>query len=280
MIIALFPNLLKSSSRNIAVGIVQFLGSYGVTVVAESEVAMDIGANPLDSTAPDTIDFIISLGGDGTILRVLHNHPEIDAPILAINLGSLGFMADTPIKDIYPSLESLLNGNYKIQNRLIMEGLSSHNEHCFAVNEIVIHRATNPCLVEIAIHVDGSYLNTFAADGIIVSTPSGSTAYSLAAGGPILTPELEAFVLTPINPHTISNRPIVLMPQKEIQLQYISDYEKLEITYDGFPRYKMATGEIFRISRSKRQFKLVLLPTHDYFATLRNKLGWSGKLKA
>ena len=279
MIIALFPNMTKTQSRNIAVGIHSFLKEKGIKVLVEDSEAENMGASPLSEANPKDIDFIITMGGDGTILRVIHRHPEIEAPILAINVGSLGFMADIPIKDIYPSLDNLLSGNYTVQSRLVMEGETQKQECCFAVNEIVIHRAKNPCLVELAIHVDGSYLNTFSADGIIISTPSGSTAYSLAAGGPILTPELEAFVLTPICPHTISNRPIVLMPRHEIQLQYISDYEPIEITYDGFPRYSMSTGEILRIFPSTKKFNLVALSHHDYFSTLRSKLGWAGKLK-
>lgn len=280
MIIALFPNMAKTQTRTIAIGICEFLATQGVKVVTEDEDAHLIGVAPLSQVDPKSIDFTISLGGDGTILRLLHNYPEIRAPILAINFGSLGFMADIPVKDIYPSLQDLLNGKYTIQERLMMQGETSRQPSNFAVNEVVVHRAGNPCLVDLAIHVDGNYLNTFSADGIIVATPSGSTAYSLAAGGPILTPELDAVVLTPISPHTISNRPIVLTPKKEIQIQYISDYEPLEITYDGMIRYPMMTGEVLHISQSTRKFNLVNLHHHDFFSTLRTKLGWSGKLKA
>ncbi len=280
MIIALFPNMAKTQTKTIAIGICEFLAAQGVKVVTEDEDAHLIGTSPLSLVDPKSIDFTISLGGDGTILRLLHNFPEIRAPILAINLGSLGFMADIPVKDIYPSLQDLLNGKYTIQERLMMQGETSKQPSNFAVNEVVVHRAGNPCLVDLAIHVDGNYLNTFSADGIIVATPSGSTAYSLAAGGPILSPELDAVVLTPISPHTISNRPIVLTPKKEIQIQYISDYEPLEVTYDGIVHYPMLTGEVLHISQSTRKFNLVNLHHHDFFSTLRTKLGWSGRLKA
>lgn len=270
----------KNQSRSIAVGILKFLHQKGIKTFVEDREAENLGAEPISLIPPEKIDFIITMGGDGTILSVLHRHPEITAPILAINLGSLGFMADIPIKDIYPSLDNLLNGKYLIQDRIVMDGQSNVSDNCFAVNEIVVHRAKNPCLIELAIHVDGKYLNTFSADGIIVSTPSGSTAYSLAAGGPILTPELNAFVLTPICPHTISNRPIVLMPQGSLQVQYISDYEPVEITYDGFNRFSMVSGDILKITLSQKKFRLVTLPHHEYFTTLRTKLGWGGKLKA
>lgn len=279
MKIAIFPNTQKAQSKAIAEGIRKYLTNHGTSVYTEDEEAEKIGAEPLSSVDPETIDFVITLGGDGTILRSIHKHPEINAPILAINLGGLGFMADIPVKDVYPSLDSLLSGKFTIQNRLMMEGSTSKNENCVALNEIVIHRARNPCLVDLAIHVDGNYLNTFSADGIIISTPSGSTAYSLAAGGPILTPELEAFVLTPISPHTLSNRPIVLMPKHNIQIQYISDYDEVEVTYDGFPKFHMDPGSTYTIKKSQRLFRLVALPHHDFFLTLRSKLGWTGKLK-
>ncbi len=279
MIVGLFPNMIKHQSKNIAIGIREFLSTQGVKVVAEDGVAETIGASPLSEIDVREINFSISLGGDGTILRLMHRHPEIEAPIVGVNLGSLGFMADIPLDDIYPSLHDLLNGAYKVQERVMMEGITASGQTCRAVNDIVVHRAQNPCLVELAIHVDGNYLNTFSADGIIIATANGSTAYSLAAGGPILTPDLEAFVLTPICPHTISNRPIVLMPQQMIQVQYISEYQPVEITYDGFSSMTIGTGEVFNISRSSRKFKLVTLLRHEYFSTLRTKLNWAGKLK-
>jgi NAD+ kinase len=279
MIIGIFPNLTKRQSKSIAIGICEYLSHRGITVVAEDSEAASLGAQPLSTISSNDISFSILLGGDGTILRYLHKYEALQAPLLGINLGSLGFMADIPTTDIYPCLQALLKGHFRIEERIMMEGTTIDNRHCFALNDIVFHRARNPCLIELAIHVDGNYLNTFSADGIIVSTPSGSTAYSLAAGGPILTPELEAFVLTPISPHTISNRPIVLMPKHGIQVQYISDYDPIEVTYDGVASFSMATGEMFHISASTRTCKLISLPQYDYFATLRKKLGWTGKLK-
>src|SRR4029079_10073793 len=123
----------------------------------------------------------------------------------------------------------------------MMEGVLESGKKLLAVNEFVFHRGHVPSLIELAVTIDGDYLNTFSADGIILSTPSGSTAYSLAAGGPILTPELEDFVLTPICPHTISNRPIVLMPQKHIQVKYLSPYLPVEVTYDGISTFTLAS---------------------------------------
>jgi NAD+ kinase len=279
MLIALFPNETKPHSLKTAADVCQFLKEKNVKVVTEDHHAQTIGARPLSEVDIHDINFRISLGGDGTILRLVHRHPNLEAPLLGINLGSLGFLADIPLDDIYPSLQDLLDGHYTIQKRMMMEGFTQHAEACFAVNEMVIHRAQNPCLVDLAIEVDGDYLNTFSADGVIISTPSGSTAYSLSAGGPILTPELRALILTPISPHTISNRPIVLMPNKEIRVKYLSAHLPVEISYDGISSLTLATNESFTIFASPRYFQLVSLARHDYFFTLREKLGWQGRLK-
>ena len=280
MMIALFPNEMKHHSLKVAMEVCQFLKNKGVEVVAEERLAVMIGARPLIETDIEQINFRISLGGDGTILRLVHRHPQLQAPLLGINLGSLGFLADIPLDDVFPSLQDLMDGRYTIQKRMMMEGTTSKGNTCFAVNEVVVHRAQNPCLVDLAIYVDGRYVNTFSADGIILSTPSGSTAYSLAAGGPILTPELDAFIITPICPHTISNRPIVLMPKHDIQIKYLSAHLPVEISYDGMISFTLATQEIFTINVSERRFQLVYLARHDYFFTLREKLGWHGKLKS
>lgn len=280
MIIALFSTYhKKKESIELAIGIQEFLSKQGVLVVAQDEEANKIHAKPLSSVDPEKIDFLISLGGDGTILGLVHQYDYLSAPILGINLGHLGFMADVPLSDLYASLQDLLSGAYKIHERVIVQGQSDRGESCFAVNDIVVHRAQNPSLVELAIHIDGVYLNTFEADGIILATPNGSTAYSLAAGGPIISPDLEALVLTPISPHTISNRPIVLTASQEIQIQYLSDYGPVEVCADGLTRHQLHTKEVLRIYRSNKKFKLVSLLRRDYFSTLRTKLGWSGKLR-
>ena len=279
MIVALFHNTQKKQSLDIAREIVKYLESNSVTIVAEDEDAPLINAQLISSVNPENINFLISLGGDGTILRLFHKHPTLNAPIMAINHGSLGFMADITVNEIFPSLKNLLDGNYTIQSRIVIEGKSPVSATQFAVNDIVVHRAGNPSLVDLAIFVDGRYFNTFSADGMIISTPSGSTAYSLAAGGPIVSPELDALVLTPINPHTISNRPFVLQPKTEITIESLYKNSPVEVIFDGFPCFALGGDEILTIRQSVRKFKLVVMPGHDYFAILRNKLGWAGKIR-
>ncbi len=272
MIIALFPNEKKQHSFELAADICKFLESKGVMVVAEDDKARLIHAKPFSLVKDSEVRFLISMGGDGTILRLCHQYGHLNAAILGINLGYLGFMADIPASDIYPSLNDLLDGKYTIDERLILE-----TKDLRAVNDIVIHRAGNYSLIELAIYVDGLYLNTFTADGIIISTPNGSTAYSLAAGGPILSPDLDAIVITPICPHTISNRPIVLSADRKIEIQYMSDYGPIEIRADGLNSHEMKSQEKISVVRSKSVFKRVQLKRHEYFSILRTKLNWKGK---
>lgn len=279
MTIALFPNEKKQHSFELAIQISEFFAKHGIATAAEDEKAPSIGAIPLSTLDPTEIRFLISMGGDGTLLRIGHRFSHLDAPILGINLGHLGFMADIPSSDIFPSLTDLLNGAYTIDRRLALETRSpTQKEPLRAVNDIVLHRGQNYSLIELAIQVDGVYINTFVADGIIIATPTGSTAYSLAAGGPILAPNLDAIVITPICPHTISNRPIVLTSDRKIEIQYLSSYDTIDVRADGLDAWALNSKETISIQRSKQPFQIVNLHRHEYFSTLRKKLGWSGKL--
>ncbi len=276
---ALFPNFSKQSSITFAKEVIAYLEERSVEVYIDPGFQNSLNGSLLTQENAADIDIALSLGGDGTILSLVHDYPSLSAPVLGINLGHLGFLADVPLEEAFGAIDDLLKGAYQVEDRLAIEGQTPDGVCRRAVNDIVIHRAMIPNLIELAIHVDGLYLNTFSADGIILATPSGSTAYSLAAGGPILSPGLEAVILTPISPHTISNRPLVLMPKKEILIQYLSNYGPIEISFDGFGRHKIETGQVFKITKSDKRFRLINLSHHDYFSTLRTKLGWTGKLR-
>ncbi len=278
MRIALFSHHNIAESKSLAIGILEYLNSKRVTVSCEDQLAELLGATPLSEVDLESLDFLISMGGDGTILRLVHRYAQCNAAVIGINLGHLGFMADIPISEIYSSLQDLLTGHYTIENRLMIEGVLPRGEVNFAVNDIAIHRGQNPSLVEISIYVGRSHLNTFVADGIVISTPNGSTAYSLAAGGPIIKPSLDAAVITPISPHTISNRSIVLPIDEEIKIQYLSEGTPINVSFDGVDQYELYTRDVLTVSKSGKVFRLVNLTRHDYFSTLRTKLGWSGKM--
>ncbi len=279
MRVALFLNHTKPEAKKVAEEILAFFREKGVTVYAEEEESKILKTENLFSIDPLEIDFRISLGGDGTILRLVHRHPQIKAPLVGVNLGGLGFLADIPTDDLQGCLQNLIDGNFDVQERIVMEGSDKETTLSIAVNNISFHRAHNPSLIELAVHVDGTYLNTFSADGLIIATPTGSTAYNLAAGGPILSPLLEACVLTPICPHTISNRPLVLFPKHEIKVEYISHYEPIEVSFDGVKHHQLKTNESVTIRPSQMKFPLLNFKNHDYFSTLRSKLNWSGKLR-
>lgn len=280
MLIALFPSLHKKESQELAREICPVLQKKGVRVVTETNFCSSLKTEALGDVPPEAIEFIITLGGDGTILQILHHYPFLlHAPVLGINMGSLGFMADIPLSEVFFSLDHLLQKRFYIQRRIILEGKAPHEQPFFAINDVVVHRAINPSLIDLAIYVDGHYLNTFSADGVIVSTPNGSTAYSLAAGGPILSPCLDCIVITPICPHTMSNRPIVLRPEKELRIEYLSDKKPVELSYDGIAHHNLSMHQSCILYPSKRHFSLAILDERDEFSTLRTKLGWSGKLR-
>lgn len=276
---ALFPKISQPDAKKLAQQVLAFFDEKKIPTVVEDDKAQALNAPSLSSVNPKEIKCLITMGGDGSILRVAHQYSDLDAPILGINLGHLGFMADVQISEIIPCLEDLIQGEYTVQNRIMLDGCSPDGKTFFAINDCVLHRARNPSLVEVAIYVDDSYLNTFEADGIILATPNGSTAYSLAAGGPILSPDIEAFVLTPICPHTISNRPIVLTPNREIQIEYVSHSKPIEVVTDGLSCFELKTGETLKLRKSPKMFKLVNLTRIDFYSTLRTKLSWAGKLR-
>lgn len=280
MKIAVFPNPSHQKSDAVFAKIRDFLHEQGVKVFTEDPYASSHKVLPLSSVALSELDFLIAMGGDGTILHLAHKYHHTNAAILGINLGHLGFMADVPIEDLTASLQDLLDGKFIVENRIALEGNSPDGTKTFAINDFVLHRAKNPSLIKLSIYLDDLYLNTFEADGVIIATPNGSTAYSLAAGGPILSPGLDGIVITPICPHTISNRPIVLTSSHFIKVDYLSENASpIEVIADGLQTFSLASNQTFEFYKSHKTFKLVNLTRRDYYSTLRTKLGWSGKLR-
>lgn len=279
MMIALFPKVKDEMGKKLARQVIDFFKEKKISIVVEDDKAAVLNASPLSSIPSEEIHYLITMGGDGSILRIAHQYNDLGKGILGINLGHLGFMADVPTSEISKALNELVHERFSVQKRVIIEGKSNQGSSFFAINDCVLHRARNPSLVEFAIRVDGHYLNTFQADGIILATPGGSTAYSLAAGGPIVSPEIDAFILTPICPHTISNRPFVLPPDKKVEIEYVSHYDPVEVVADGLHCFELKAGGVVHLKKSNKTFNLINLDSSDYFATLRTKLGWVGKLR-
>lgn len=276
---ALFANERKPQAVEVRHSLATYLKNLGATVSVEMCDGAEELSSPAIQKCVHASDFVVSIGGDGSILHLVHRIGIPHPPLIGVNLGTLGFLADVALQDLMESFSAIYHKSYKVSDRLVLDGFFHDKFTNFALNEVTIHRGNHPHIVDIAMHVDGSFVNTFSADGLLVATPSGSTAYSLSAGGPIVTPETKAVVVTPICPHTITNRPIVLLPKQSISIELFHGADAVDVIFDGLPPVKLSLGEKIDLKINPEPFRLVTLSTTDYYATLRTKLGWSGSLR-
>lgn len=276
--IGLYTKDLEPSTISLAQKIVSFLKERDVSVFAEADAAKLLNVSTLSHEMLPQLICMLSLGGDGTILRLHKRFPNCTTPVIGVNLGSLGFLADIPVTSCFESLDKILEEQYHIAPRMILEG-TLQNGVMTVINEFSIHRSSSPFLIDLSIHVDGRYFNTFSADGVIISTPLGSTAYSLSAGGPIIDPDVKAIVITPICPHTISTKPVVLVPQDSITISCQTKGARAEVNYDGTVGPILSPEDTFTIRISTQTFNMIRLQESDFFSTLRTKMGWSGTFK-
>ena len=226
-------------------------------------------------------DLVIAIGGDGTLIHAAHSLAAFDTPVLGINLGRLGFLVDISPDEMTSRLERIFNGEYIHEKRFLLRGEVVRNGNVFhrsdVFNDIVYKVRDTVRMIEFETHIDGRYLLTQRSDGMVISTPSGSTAYALSAGGPILTPGLEAVVLAPICPHTLSNRPIVLPSTAVIEIRATPHSRANSlVSFDGQCMIDMEPDDILRITRSPRHAQLIHPADYDYFHILRAKLHWGG----
>lgn len=232
----------------------------------------------LEPAAAATADLAVVLGGDGTLLAAARLLGDRQIPIVAINYGGLGFLTEVTLDEMYPALESVLKGEFVTQLRMMMDVLVSRNgtsvANYRALNDVVINKGTLSRMVELETRVDDQYVSRFRADGLIVSTPTGSTAYNLSAGGPIIFPTMSAMILTPICSHTLTNRPIVLPEDVRIEIALASAQEDVYVTVDGQVGLKLQMGDQLLVHKSDVAVKLVAPPDKNYFDVLRGKLKW------
>ncbi|PCI78735.1 NAD(+) kinase [Candidatus Aerophobetes bacterium] len=279
MFIAICSKISEEKHLTLTRSVINFFKEQSIDVAVEESIAKHFDVPAFSKDNLSKITTLITLGGDGSILRAAHRYHNINAPILGINLGSLGFMADVPAENIHLYLSDLLKGDYSVQKRLVLKGELSGKMPFSSFNDIVLHRANNSSLITLGVYIKGNLLSLFQSDGLIFSTPNGSTAYSLAAGGPIISPTVEGYLLTPICAHTISNRPIVLHPSEEVTIQVMKKTSSpIEVINDGYEKYALNEGDTLTIKRAEETFDLIKLNRIDYFSTLRTKLGWSGTL--
>jgi NAD+ kinase len=248
-------------------------------VVLENEVASAIGLEgfPVEEI-PDRIDIMVVLGGDGTMLGAARLIAGRNIPILGVNLGGLGFITEVNKGDILGAFEQVLAGTCQIQERIMLDAvlLRKASEACryTVLNDIVINKGALAQLIEMEVFVQDDYVTTYRADGLIISTPTGSTAYSLAAGGPILYPTLECIIITPICPHMLTNRPLVLPDESTIRIVLKTDSARVYLAVDGQIGRPLQQGDVVEIRKSVYTTKIYSPEGHDYFDLLRTKLKW------
>lgn len=260
-----------------------YLESRGCDVILEETTGKLLEGGPLPSLPeiklPSRSDLVIVLGGDGTLLHAARVLADQSAPLLGINLGRLGFLVDISPDQMLPHLDAILEGQYEVEHRFLLE-VSKSNEPApeqpiVAFNDVVLHKWNIARMIEFETYVDGQLVNDQRSDGLIVSTPTGSTAYALSGGGPLLHPSLNAIVMVPICPHTLSNRPIVVDGDSEIVIRLNQAHaEDVQITCDGQQTIPLMPGESVIIRKAENQIRLIHPEGYDYYSILRAKLGW------
>lgn len=228
---------------------------------------------------PRDMGLVIVIGGDGTFLSVVRSMGARQLPVLGVNAGSLGFLTDTSLPDLYKALEQFIAGEHTIESRMMLDVELERNGHFVAkqtvLNDVVITKGAIARMIEVGVELNEQLVATIRADGIIVSTPTGSTAYSLAAGGPILYPGIGSMILTPICPHTLTYRPVVVSDNSTVDLTLRSSSGEVYATFDGQVSVPMLQEDTVRVRKSRSRLKLVSLPKHNYFQVLRHKLRWA-----
>jgi NAD+ kinase len=225
-----------------------------------------------------SVDLMLVLGGDGTMIATARMIGDTEVPVMGVNYGGLGYLAEFRVEELFPALESILAGQYKVQRRLMLsvelwrgQELVTRNR---VLNDVVVNKSALARIIEIEAYLNEQFVNLFRADGLIVATPTGSTAYNLSAGGPVIYPSMNAVVITPICPFTLSNRPIVVPDDSVIEVRLVTDNEEVALTLDGQVGFPLQAGDRAVIRKSNTTFNLVQPTNRNYFDVLRDKLKW------
>jgi NAD+ kinase len=269
--------------------LVAWLHQRGVRACLDERMARMVEGLPATCTGAtpreiaDMSDALVVLGGDGTLLAATHLL-ERPVPMLGVNFGSLGFLTEITLPELYPTLEGVLDGTYRYEERRMLRAVVKSPQQEDAVgdvlNDVVITKAALSRIIELDVSVDGMFVSAFRADGLIISSPTGSTAYNLAAGGPILHPGLPAVVLTPICPHMLTNRPLVVSDDAKVEVHLRAGREgEVHITFDGQRGFSLRRDDLVVVTRSPRTIRLVKAPSRDFYEVLRTKLKWGDSRK-
>ena len=257
------------------------LAARGAQPVLEKRTADLVGEGGLDEKAlAESCDIVVALGGDGTILRALHRMGAQVPPIFGINLSSLGFLTGVSSEDWRDAVESIASGDYRLSSRSLLRVELERGgrvvETFLGLNDAVVSRGQHSQLIKIEVRVDGEELCVYNADGLIVATPTGSTAYSMSAGGPLLLPDSSSFVLTPICPHVLTSRSAVVPDSALLELRLVGDAPGVTVNVDGQEIRALGPGNVLRVSLAAEKLQLATLPGRTFSEVLREKLKWSG----
>jgi len=226
---------------------------------------------------PGLVDLLVVLGGDGTLLSMARSIGDLGVPILGVNLGGLGFLTATTLDEMRPALEAVVAGRMATEERMLLAARLVRNGHSIgeysALNDVVITKSAMSRIVDLSVSVGGRHATAYRADGLIISTPTGSTAYNLSTGGPILFPTMDAVVLTPIAPHTLSNRPIVIPGAERIEVTLLDDQDVM-LTMDGQVGVPLRARDTVEVQKATARIRLLRFPQKDFFSVLRTKLKW------
>jgi len=258
----------------------EYLAKAGISVLSNADIADTLSARAVaDDALSGEADLIIAVGGDGTMLHAAGLAAGVDVPLLGINRGRLGFLADVSPARMLESLEQVLGGNYTSESRLQLEAkitaTDGSEKTALALNDVVLQRRETGRMLDFETRIANKYVNTHMGDGFIAATPTGSTAYALSCGGPIIQPQLDAVVVVPICPHTLSDRPIVIPANQEIEVKLLArENTKAEVSVDGHTLGELTPDDRLVIRESEHRITLIHPPGYDFYEILRSKLHW------
>ncbi len=273
-----FPNLLNLINQLLKKGVEIFIDQDFHTLLTKKNLENIPPITILNKNSWENIDFIISFGGDGTFLRTVHKTEQYKKPILAINGGHLGFLTELDATETLLYIDRLLNNDFDIEERHLLSVFSNSNLIGYAFNEIVIQRKDSGSLLKIETYINNNFLATYSADGLIIAAPSGSTAYSMSANGPIVPPQCPILLITPIAPHSLTMRPLVIPDNEIIQLRVDYRNDSFSLVRDGELSIH-ALDEIITIQKSKKTIPIIRLGNTSFYKTIRSKLMWGQPLR-
>jgi len=278
--VGIFAKKNHPDAGQIALDICTRLQRHKIEVLLEDGLAEEVGQvnGFAGEELPDQVELIIVLGGDGTLISVARQVGHRHVPILGINLGRLGFLTEVTLAELPEMLDRVVRGEYDISERMMLDARIRRNGEVVGsytvLNDVVINKGALARIIDMSTSVDGRHLSTYKADGLIVATPTGSTGYNLAAGGPIIYPEINSLVISPICPHMLTNRPIVVWSKSVIEIEVSFEDDVVFFTADGQVGRKLLPGDIVEVRRSEARTRLIISPSRDYFEILRTKLSW------